>query len=80
MFWKLHFLIYLNFLFVQQPQTGSSASGKDQVWNGRTLKLVVEDTFDGQLNTGIWEHEVSLWGGGVSGPLTVGLCGIWSIG
>lgn len=47
-----------------QPSSGSS--GSDDTWNGRKLRLVVNDEFNGRLNTGIWEHEVSLWGGGVS--------------
>lgn len=50
-----------------RPSGGSSSGGAsagDQTWNGRTLKLVVDDEFNGQLDTGIWEHENSLWGGG----------------
>ena len=48
------------------PVRPSSSKAGDETWNGRTLKLVFDDTFDGRLDTGKWEHEVSLWGGGVS--------------
>lgn len=45
---------------------GLAHGAGDEWWNGRKLKLVLEDTFDGSLDTTKWEREVSLWGGGVS--------------
>lgn len=60
----------------QIPQTGGSG---DQTWNGRKLRLVVDDTFDSRLDTSIWEHEVSLWGGGVSIPLYMLLMNLHSL-
>lgn len=45
---------------------GAAYGAGDQTWNGRNLKLVMEDTFDGALDLKKWEQEVSLWGGGVS--------------
>lgn len=43
------------------------SSGGDSTWNGRKLRLVFEDNFSGSaVDTAKWEHEVSLWGGGVS--------------
>ena len=57
------------------PQTTASSTAAptttpnsgDGTWNGRPLRLVFEDNFSGSgVDTGKWEHEVSLWGGGVS--------------
>lgn len=48
-----------------KPAQPSGGSG-DDTWNGRKLRLVVDDSFDGQLDKSVWENEVSLWGGGVS--------------
>lgn len=42
------------------------ASGGDQTWKGRRLRLILEDTFDSSLDLSKWEHEVTLSGGGVS--------------
>lgn len=44
---------------------GAVAGAGDEWWNGRKLKLVLEDNFD-KLDLTKWEREVSLWGGGVS--------------
>ena len=54
-----------------QPSVPQSSSGGDETWNGRKLKLVLNDNFDGRLDTGKWEHEVSLWGGGVSNNVVI---------
>lgn len=32
---------------------------------------MLNDNFDGRLDTGKWEHEVSLWGGGVSNNVVI---------
>lgn len=45
---------------------GAAYGAGDETWNGRKLRLVMEDTFDGALDLKKWEREVSLWGGGVS--------------
>lgn len=42
-------------------------SASDQIWKGRKLKLVMEDTFDkSNVDLAKWEREISLWGGGNS--------------
>jgi len=41
--------------------------GKDSRLAGADLNLVLDENFDGPLNTNNWNQEVTLWGGGVSG-------------
>ena len=49
------------------PHSSGVSSAGDSTWNGRKLRLVLEDNFSGSgVDTSKWEHEVSLWGGGVS--------------
>lgn len=49
------------------PISSSGSQAGDQVWKGRKLRLVMEDTFSKPgVDTSKWEQEVTLSGGGVS--------------
>lgn len=45
---------------------GTAYGAGDETWNGRNLRLVMEDNFNSAVDFEKWEQEVSLWGGGVS--------------